>query len=272
MKKNLRKWIGIEIAVLLFVSLPSCRTTGLDVTPQTAREKPLTAKDKKAEKKRAEQEKKDAAKKAQEARIEEELKEVDVEKTVIYIDRPVYSPIEQPPKTVEGTEAIEESQKAAAQVPMKFVNGIMYCPYDETFVYEIHCRPYRTTDIMLEPGEVVIEMPFMSEDRVREAGAGVSRKDGQDVQHFFVKPSRQGARGRYDHYHRPARVPLDFEIIQGTVYGYGALGISRYPAVPPRASFPAGRRTVRRQPCAAVSGQGGAKRSSEFAQAGRLAG
>jgi type IV secretion system protein VirB9 len=49
--------------------------------------------------------------------------------------------------------------------------------------------PYRTTDIQLEPGEQVLEMPFLSEEKVWEIGAGVSRKDGRDVQHFFVKPT-----------------------------------------------------------------------------------
>jgi type IV secretion system protein VirB9 len=49
--------------------------------------------------------------------------------------------------------------------------------------------PYRTTDIRLEPGEQVLEMPFLSEEKVWEIGAGVSRKEGRDVQHFFVKPT-----------------------------------------------------------------------------------
>jgi type IV secretion system protein VirB9 len=65
----------------------------------------------------------------------------------------------------------------------------MYYPWDETFTYEIHTQPYRTTDIQLEPGEQVLEMPFLSEEKVWEIGAGVSRKNDQDVQHFFVKPS-----------------------------------------------------------------------------------
>jgi type IV secretion system protein VirB9 len=64
----------------------------------------------------------------------------------------------------------------------------MYYPWDETFVYEIHTMPYRTTDIQLEPGEQVLEMPFLTEEKVWEIGAGVSRKNGRDVQHFFVKP------------------------------------------------------------------------------------
>ncbi|MDR1902043.1 MAG: TrbG/VirB9 family P-type conjugative transfer protein, partial [Treponema sp.] len=75
--------------------------------------------------------------------------------------------------------AVQESAKAAVRIPLKYVNGMMYYPWDETFVYEIHTTPYRTTDIQLEPGEQVLEMPFLSEEKVWEIGAGVSRKNGQ---------------------------------------------------------------------------------------------
>jgi type IV secretion system protein VirB9 len=123
--------------------------------------------------------------------IEEELKEIDIEQTVIYVDRPVYSPVE--PETeqaaLSGEEAVRKSNGQSVQVPMDFTNGIMYYAYDESFEYEIHTQPYRTTDITLEPGEQVLEMPFLSEEKVWEMGAGVSRENGLDVQHFFVKPS-----------------------------------------------------------------------------------
>jgi type IV secretion system protein VirB9 len=125
--------------------------------------------------------------------IEEELKEIDVEKTVIYIDRPVYFPVEEPPPIPPaGEEAVKQSTALSLQVPLKFINGKMYYPFDDSFTYEIHCQPYRTTDIQLEPGEQVLEMPFLSEEKVWEIGAGVSRKNGRDVQHFFVKPTYSG--------------------------------------------------------------------------------
>jgi type IV secretion system protein VirB9 len=124
--------------------------------------------------------------------IEEELKSVDIEPTVVYVDRPVYSPEEPPEKQLSGAEAVERSASTALQTPLKFVNGVMFYPWDETFVYEIHCQPYRTTDVMLDPGEEVLEMPFLSEEKVWEVGAGVSRKNGLDTQHFFLKPSYSG--------------------------------------------------------------------------------
>jgi type IV secretion system protein VirB9 len=131
-------------------------------------------------------------KKLEQYAIEEELKEVDVEQTIIYIDRPVYSPEEEREEMVTGTEAVKQSTSAASQIPMKYVNGKMYYPWDESFVYEVHCQPYRVTDIQLEPGEQVLEMPFLSEEKVWEIGAGVSKKNGLDVQHFFAKPTYSG--------------------------------------------------------------------------------
>jgi type IV secretion system protein VirB9 len=68
----------------------------------------------------------------------------------------------------------------------------MYYAWDESFVYEIHTSPFRTTDLMLEPGELVLEMPFLSEEKVWEIGAGVSLEKGRDTQHFFIKPAYAG--------------------------------------------------------------------------------
>jgi type IV secretion system protein VirB9 len=179
--------IFVILALTLGV-LSSCRTVHFDVT---VREEPCGGPLEKMENVRSLKEEEALnARELEEIAIEEELKEIDVEKTVIYVDRPVYSPErkEEAPKPA-GAAAVQESTKAAAQVPLKYVNGMMYYPWDETFVYEIHTMPYRTTDIQLEPGEQVLEMPFLSEEKVWEIGAGVSRKGGQDVQHFFVKPT-----------------------------------------------------------------------------------
>jgi type IV secretion system protein VirB9 len=121
--------------------------------------------------------------------VEEELKEVDIEAAVIYIDRPVYSPERPEIPRPQGGEAVREAKSSALQIPMDYHNGIMYYPWDESFEYEIHTQTYRTTDIMLEPGEQILELPFLSESQVWEVGAGASRENGQDAQHIFVKPS-----------------------------------------------------------------------------------
>lgn len=126
--------------------------------------------------------------------IEERLKEVDIPKTVVYVEKPVYYPLaeEKGKPELSGTAAARESTKEAVVTPDKWTNGTMYYDYDNDFTYEIYCQPYRVTDLILEPGEQVIEMPFLSEEKVWEIGAGVSRNGGVDTQHFFLKPAYSG--------------------------------------------------------------------------------
>jgi type IV secretion system protein VirB9 len=173
-----------RIAVLFIAGVCSCRTVQFDKTAETGPAAKSGAIGSFAEELARDQ-------KEQEALfIEEELKVVDIETTVVYLDRPVYSPVEEAPEPPPpGAEAVNRSTRQSIQVPLKYINGKMYYPWDEAFTYEIHCQPYRTTDVQLEPGEQVLEMPFLSEEKVWEIGAGVSRKNGQDVQHFFVKPT-----------------------------------------------------------------------------------
>lgn len=124
--------------------------------------------------------------------VSEELKEVDIQKSVVYVDRPVYYPIEEAEKRPTGKVAANLSLDKAIQEPKKFSGGMMFYDFDEKFVYEIYCQPYRITDLALEPGEMVLENPFLSESQVWEMGAGVSRRNGQDVQHFYLKPDISG--------------------------------------------------------------------------------
>jgi type IV secretion system protein VirB9 len=171
-------------AILFALCMASCRTVQFDQTVEagpTGKTDQISNLDEELAADRKEQEK---------LFVEEELKAVDFEQTIVYVDRPVYSPVEAPTETPpSGGKAVSLSMRQSIQVPLKFVNGMMFYPWDETFVYEIHTQPYRTTDIQLEPGEQVLEMPFLSEEKVWEIGAGVSRKSGQDAQHFFVKPT-----------------------------------------------------------------------------------
>lgn len=126
--------------------------------------------------------------------IEEKLKEVDIEKTIVYVEKPIYYPanekLDKP--SLEGKEAARESTSSSMQSPSKWTHGTMYYDFDPDFTYEIYCQPYRVTDLQLQPGEQVIEMPFLSESQVWEIGAGVSRVGGVDTQHFFIKPAYSG--------------------------------------------------------------------------------
>ena len=132
--------------------------------------------------------------------ITEELKQVDVEQTVVYIDRPVYVPEEKGNSNTDyvrktGIDAVLESQKRATVKPEQYKLGTFFYQYSENLVYEIYAQPFHLTDIVLEKGEVVTATPLFSEDEsVWELTAGVAKDQytGEDVQHLFVKPAYTG--------------------------------------------------------------------------------
>lgn len=128
--------------------------------------------------------------------IQERIKEIDIPKTVVYVEKPVYYPVGSSAQSdrpeLKGTAAARKSTEEATQKVEKWNGGTMYYDYDPDFTYEIYCQPYRITDLILQPGEQVIEMPFLSEEKVWEIGAGVSRSNSTDTQHFFLKPAYSG--------------------------------------------------------------------------------
>lgn len=173
---------------ILLILFNSCKTVNFDNMGSTSEP------EKESVYGNLEQELKDNEESIQEYLIEEKLKEVDVEKTIVYVEKPVYYPanekLDKPNLT--GKEAARESTSSSMQSPSKWTHGTMYYDFDPDFTYEIYCQPYRVTDLQLEPGEQVIEMPFLSESQVWEIGAGVSRVGGIDTQHFFLKPAYSG--------------------------------------------------------------------------------
>lgn len=178
----------LNIGLYLFsLTITSCKTVDLERSAMLE----MTAE---SDYENLEQEEKASYDEVQEYLIQERLKEVDIEKTVVYVEKPVYYPanetLDKPSLT--GTAAAKKSTDEAIQTPDTWTRGTMYYDFDNDFTYEIYCQPYRVTDLILEPGEQVIEMPFLSEEQVWEIGAGVSRSNGVDTQHFFLKPAYSG--------------------------------------------------------------------------------
>ena len=129
--------------------------------------------------------------------IEEEAKVVDVENTVVFVDRPIYVPSDEKDAKLEkgvktGIDAVADSQKRSTIKPELYKQGTFYYQYNENLVYEVYAQPYHLTDIILEKGEIVTGTPLLSEDEsVWELTAGVSKdkNTGDDIQHLFIKPA-----------------------------------------------------------------------------------
>ena len=122
---------------------------------------------------------------------EQKLLKIEQSKEVVYVDRPIFVPRETPPKQVEKVTGKELANKSIAEgtyIPQEFENGLVIYPYEETKIFPVYAKTETLTDITLEPGETVLEKPFLSETKKWEVGGGVAKVNGLDTQHIFLKP------------------------------------------------------------------------------------
>jgi type IV secretion system protein VirB9 len=114
---------------------------------------------------------------------------------IVYIEKekPVYvpsgTPYTPPPA---GRDAVAASNAEGILKPQDYSKAAMIYDYDGDWVYEVYTQPLRATDICLEPGEQASEIPFVSDSERWLLGAGISRENGQEVQHIYVKPKTHG--------------------------------------------------------------------------------
>jgi type IV secretion system protein VirB9 len=112
---------------------------------------------------------------------------------VIIIERPVYIPYEPPaPQTrvVSGQQAVRDSNAAGIMQPSEYSHAAMIYDYHGDFVYQVYAQPLRVSAIRLEPGEQVVDTPFVSDSERWAVGAGVSYENGIPVQHIYIRPQQ----------------------------------------------------------------------------------
>jgi len=115
------------------------------------------------------------------------------EPEVVFVERPVFVPENEPPRAPSsGTQAVQESNNAGIVKPSQFSHAAMVYFYNSDWVYEVYAMPLRTCDIIMEPGENVVEIPYVSDSERWILGAGVSYENGTPVQHIYVKPDQAG--------------------------------------------------------------------------------
>jgi type IV secretion system protein VirB9 len=111
------------------------------------------------------------------------------EPVTVIIEKPIFIPQAAPAAAaLQGRQAVEAANKAIVQ-PQDYSNSARIYDYDRDFVYELYCQPFRISDITLQPGEKVLEAPFVSDSERWMLGAGVSYEAGNSVQHIYVKPT-----------------------------------------------------------------------------------
>jgi type IV secretion system protein VirB9 len=87
---------------------------------------------------------------------------------------------------------VRESNNAGILSPKDYSHAAIVYEYNSDLVYEAYTQPLRVTDICLEPGEIALEAPFVSDSERWILGAGVNYENNLSVQHIYVKPASSG--------------------------------------------------------------------------------
>jgi len=108
----------------------------------------------------------------------------------IIIERPIFIPEgEAVPPPAIGRLAVEAALAAGIVQPQDWRNAAMIYDFDRDLVFEVFTQPLRVTNIVLEAGEQVVDVPFISDSDRWMIGAGVSYENGIPVQHIYVRPN-----------------------------------------------------------------------------------
>lgn len=92
----------------------------------------------------------------------------------------------------EGASALQRNYKDI-KVPPKYREGkLVGWLYRDNKIYEVHTQVFRTTMIKLEPGEEMVEVPYISEPDVWRISRGIGYTDGIPTQLIMIKPDYSG--------------------------------------------------------------------------------
>lgn len=117
------------------------------------------------------------------------------EPVVMYIDAPEvrYSEsVEDDSESLGGAAALKQNMSDRIIQPEYSQGRLRGWVYREGDIYEIHCQTYHSTVLQLEPGEEMVEVPYLSETDVWRISRGVGVKDGKTCQFLMIKPDYSG--------------------------------------------------------------------------------
>ncbi len=129
----------------------------------------------------------------EEIAVEELKASIEVQNQIVYVERPVYVPTPEPTvRRPVGLDSVRQSTEDGTIKPSEYSHAARIYDYDPDQVYEVYCQILRTTDIHLQPGELVIDSPFVSDSERWIIGAGVNQQNNTTIQHIYVKPKQAG--------------------------------------------------------------------------------
>jgi type IV secretion system protein VirB9 len=125
----------------------------------------------------------------EEAAVEALKASLDLDQNIIYVEKPLYIPAPQEKEAKQaGIESVRKSNAEGIIKPEDYSHAARLYEYSADQVYEVYTQILRTTDIYLEPGELVLDIPFVSDSERWIVGAGVHQTNGYTIQHVYIKP------------------------------------------------------------------------------------
>lgn len=113
----------------------------------------------------------------------------------IIVEKPVYVPSSSTPApAAQGRNAVAASNRDGILQPSEYEKAVMVYDYHKDFVYQIYCQPLRVTDITLQPGEQIVDLPFISDSERWMVGAGFHYESNITIQHVYIKPTAANLR------------------------------------------------------------------------------
>lgn len=117
------------------------------------------------------------------------------EKEIVYVAAPdiISGEVQKEPSTVfEGSEALKQNLKDKTVLPKYVDRQLKGWVYQKEQIYQIHTQVYHSTIIQLEPGEEMLETPYISEPDVWRISRGVGLEGGLATQFIMIKPDFSG--------------------------------------------------------------------------------
>jgi type IV secretion system protein VirB9 len=115
---------------------------------------------------------------------------VPIDTEPVIIQQPMYIPQgTTPPPPASGRATVEQAHKQGILQPQDYEKAVILYDYHRDFVYQIYCQPLRISDIILQPGERIVEPPFISDSERWLVGAGTHFENDAAIQHIYLKPT-----------------------------------------------------------------------------------
>jgi type IV secretion system protein VirB9 len=163
----------IAIGLFLFLFFPGCQT--VDLEPGVDRNERTSGETGAPDGKESEEEREKAL--------------VRTEREYVFIEKPIYvPPQENSQRITTGVPSVQSSTAEGTISPADYTHASRMYDYDSNQVFEIYTQVLRLTDIYLEPGELSLDDPFISDSDRWVIGAGVSQENGVLIQHIYIKP------------------------------------------------------------------------------------